>query len=255
MRPGVASPILGARAIIHLGPSGAKRCERAGGAASPTEARHAGQDQAVCLAFPLIAALASASSMACAQDVLKLAVAQRGNWDTSYSELGSAQASSSSMLGAGAALHPGQRRDAAGGAPRAASISGWGGHRGRSAPFPRTRRCGIIGAETPAPPTCLWYVKAESPSGRCGIRGQDHRFSGKGSSTDGIVTAYMKQYGLKAIPTATGGPAATLTQVMSGQIDVGCRPAIRARPHRSEQDRVIATGNEPRSSRARPCGS
>ena len=31
----------------------------------------------------------------------------------------------------------------------------------------------------------------------------------------------MKQYDLKAKPTATGGPSPTLTQVMSGQIDVG----------------------------------
>ena len=31
----------------------------------------------------------------------------------------------------------------------------------------------------------------------------------------------MKQYDLKAKPTATGGPAPTLTQVMSNQIDVG----------------------------------
>ena len=36
----------------------------------------------------VVAALASASSLACAQDSLELAVGQRGNWDTSVSELG-----------------------------------------------------------------------------------------------------------------------------------------------------------------------
>jgi len=80
-------------------------------------------------------------------------------------------------------------------------------------------------------------------------------FSGKGSSTDGIVTAYMKQYGLKAIPTATGGPAPTLTQVMSGQIDIGCRRLRSARPDRSETRFASSPpAMTPRSSRARPCG-
>jgi len=35
------------------------------------------------------------------------------------------------------------------------------------------------------------------------------------------VTAFIKQYDLKAKPTAMGGPAANLTAVMSGQVDVG----------------------------------
>ena len=51
-------------------------------------------------------------------------------------------------------------------------------------------------------------MKAESPIKTLkDTDGKTIAFSGKGSSTDGIVTAYMKQYQLKAIPTATGGPA------------------------------------------------
>ena len=36
-----------------------------------------------------------------------------------------------------------------------------------------------------------------------------------------VVMAFIKQFGLKAKAVSTGGPIPTLTQVMSGQIDVG----------------------------------
>jgi NitT/TauT family transport system substrate-binding protein len=35
------------------------------------------------------------------------------------------------------------------------------------------------------------------------------------------VLRFISEYGLKAKPVATGNPAATITQVMSGQVDVG----------------------------------
>jgi NitT/TauT family transport system substrate-binding protein len=104
----------------------------------------------------------------------------------------------------------------------------------------------IIGAETTGAGDLFWYVKADSAIRT--LRDTDGKtiaYSGKGSSTDGIVTAYMKQYGLKAIPTATGGPAPTLTQVMSGQIDVGwAAPPFGLDLIDQNQIRVIATGND-----------
>jgi NitT/TauT family transport system substrate-binding protein len=36
-----------------------------------------------------------------------------------------------------------------------------------------------------------------------------------------MVLTLQDQFGIKVVPTATGNPVATLTQVMSGQIDVG----------------------------------
>ena len=55
----------------------------------------------------------------------------------------------------------------------------------------------------------------------------------------------MKQYDLKAKPTATGGPAPTLTQVMSGQIDVGwSAPPFGLTQLDEGKIRVIASGND-----------
>src|SRR5205823_9292165 len=65
------------------------------------------------------------------------------------------------------------------------------------------------------------------------------------SSTHGIVTAFMKQYDLKAKPTAMGGPAANLTAVMSGQVDVGWAAPPFGLDQLDKGDiRVIATGND-----------
>src|ERR1035437_263344 len=71
------------------------------------------------------------------------------------------------------------------------------------------------------------------------------RSSPRGSSTHGIVTALMKQYQLKAKPTSMGGPAANLTAVMSGQIDVGwAAPPFGLDQLDQKQIRIIATGND-----------
>jgi NitT/TauT family transport system substrate-binding protein len=55
----------------------------------------------------------------------------------------------------------------------------------------------------------------------------------------------MKQYDLKAKPTATGGPAPTLTQVMSNQIDVGwSAPPFGLQQLDEGKIRIIAQGND-----------
>ena len=75
--------------------------------------------------------------------------------------------------------------------------------------------------------------------------GKTIAYSTNGSSTHGIVTAFMKQYDLKAKPTATGGPAPTLTQVMSGQIDVGwSAPPFGLHQLDEGKIRIIASGND-----------
>ena len=91
-----------------------------------------------------------------------------------------------------------------------------------------------------------WYVPANSP-----IRslkdtdGKTIAYSTNGSSTHGVVTAMMKQHDLKAKPTATGGPAPTLTQVMSGQIDIGwSAPPFGLQQLDEGKIRIIATGND-----------
>ena len=69
----------------------------------------------------------------------------------------------------------------------------------------------------------FWYVPANSPlkSLADATDKQTMSYSTNGSTSHNIALGFVKQLGVKAKPTATGGPAATLTQTMSGQIDVG----------------------------------
>jgi NitT/TauT family transport system substrate-binding protein len=89
-------------------------------------------------------------------------------------------------------------------------------------------------------------VKADSPiKSLKDTGGKTLAYSTNGSSTHGIVTAFMKQYGLSAKPTATGGPPGTLTQVMSGQIDIGwAAPPFGLDQLDQKQIRILASGND-----------
>src|SRR5256885_2348205 len=62
---------------------------------------------------------------------------------------------------------------------------------------------------------------------------------------EGNVKACMKRYEWKATPTAMGGPAANLTAVMSGQVDVGWAAPPFGLDQLDRGDiRVIASGND-----------
>jgi len=83
----------------------------------------------------------------------------------------------------------------------------------------------------------------------------DHRVLGQGLLDRRHRDRLHEAVGLKAIPTATGGPAPTLTQVMSGRSNIGwSAPPFGLDLIDQNKIRVIATGMTPRSSRARPCG-
>ena len=79
----------------------------------------------------------------------------------------------------------------------------------------------VIGAEQTGLPDMYFYVLASSPIKSLRMPPAAIAYSTNGSSTHSVVTALIKQNNLAARPVATGGQAATLTQVMSGQVDVG----------------------------------
>ncbi len=180
-------------------------------------------------------------------DSLRLAVGQRGNWDTSVAELGQR---GGIFRKHGLALDilytqgGGETQQAviAGGVDIgvAAGVMGVFGAYAKGAPLR------ILGAETTGGADLFWYVRADSAVASLkDTVGKTIAYSTNGSSTHGIVTAFIKQYGLKARPVATGGPPATLTQVMSGQIDVGwSAPPFGLDQLDQRQIRIIATGND-----------
>lgn len=197
----------------------------------------------------LIAALAvlgGVTSVA-AQDKLKLAVGQRGNWDTSISEVGQR---GGIFKKHGLELEIVYTQGA--GETQQAVISGSvdigvaGGIMGALGAYSKGAPIRIIGAETTGAGDLYWYVKSDSPIQTLkDSEGKTIAFSTSGSSTHGIVTAFMKQYGLSAKPTSTGGPPGTLTQVMSGQIDIGwAAPPFGLDQLDQKQIRIVATGND-----------
>ncbi len=194
-----------------------------------------------------LAAAALLATQAFAQETLKLAVGQRGNWDTSISELGQR---AGIFKKHGLQLEIVYTQGA--GETQQAAISGSVdigvavGIMGVLGAYSKGAPVRVIGAETTGAADLFWYVKADSPIKTLqDTEGRTLAYSTNGSSTHGIVTAFMKQYGLKAKPTATGGPASTLTQVMSGQIDIGwSAPPFALEQLDQKQIRIIATGND-----------
>jgi NitT/TauT family transport system substrate-binding protein len=200
------------------------------------------------LAGALAAAmLCSAATAASADDTVKLAIGQRGNWDTSVSEVGQ-------MAGIfkkqGLSLEIVYTNGA--GETQQAVISGSvdlgiaAGVMGVLGAYSKGAPVRVIGAETTGAGDLFWYVKTDSPiKSLKDTDGKIIGYSTNGSSTHGIVTAFMQQYNLTAKPTALGGPAANLTAVMSGQVDVGwSAPPFGLDQLDQKQIRIIATGND-----------
>jgi NitT/TauT family transport system substrate-binding protein len=97
-----------------------------------------------------------------------------------------------------------------------------------------------------------WYVKADSPIKTLAdtTESQTIAYSTNGSSTNSLVIAFGKELGAKAKPTATGGPPATLTLVMSGQIDVGwASPPFGLKEIQEGKIRVLTRGSAVPSTR------
>ena len=192
-------------------------------------------------------ALLGITAGASADDKIKLAVGQRGNWDTSVSELGQR---AGIFKKHGLELEIVYTQGA--GETQQAVISGSvdlgiaAGIMGVLGAYSKGAPVRVIGAETTGANDLYWYVKTDSPiKSLKDTEGKTLAYSTNGSSTHGIVTAFMKQYDLKAKPTAVGGPPANLTAVMSGQIDVGwAAPPFGLDQLDQKQIRIIATGND-----------
>jgi len=97
-----------------------------------------------------------------------------------------------------------------------------------------------------------WFVPADSPIIDAKDITEKHSiaYSTNGSTSDSVLRALVEQYGLKAKRTATGGPPATLTMTMSGQIDVGWSVApFGLKELNAKTIRVVMRGSEVASMR------
>jgi len=198
------------------------------------------------VALAIIAATLAASLPASADDMVKITIGQRGNWDTAISHLGSKVGIFKKhglvleMLytsGSGETLQP----VIAGAAEFGAAV----GTQGAMAAFAKGAPVRIIGAEATGAAD-YWYAKTSSPIKTLGdTNGHTIAFSTQGSSTQSIVRAFIDEFKLTARPMSTGNPAATLTAVMTNQVDVGwASPPFGLKEIDAGQIRVIARATD-----------
>jgi NitT/TauT family transport system substrate-binding protein len=174
------------------------------------------------LVVPLIALLAFASS-AIAEDTLKLAIGQRGNWENAAPELGQ---KAGFFKKRGLTLEILYTQGA--GETLQAVISGsvdigiGVGTAGVLGAFSKGAPVRAIANSTTGADDLFWYVPAASPiKSLKDAGGKTIAYSTTGSSTNLAVLAFIREFGVQAKPVATGSPASTFTQTMSGQVDIG----------------------------------
>jgi NitT/TauT family transport system substrate-binding protein len=170
-----------------------------------------------------LAAVLSTSSALLAQDLLKLAVGQRGAWETAISEVGQEAGifkKHSLTLDILYTQGAGETQQAviSGAADIGISVGTFGALGG----FSKGAPIRVIGATMTGGNDLIWYVVADSPIKTMkDTAGKTVAYSTSGSSTHQTVLAFAKQFDVALRPTATGGPPSTFTQVMSRQVDVG----------------------------------
>jgi NitT/TauT family transport system substrate-binding protein len=194
----------------------------------------------------LVLAHGAALAQGVAQDTLKVSVGARGAFDNQVSEVGQRQGIFKQhglnlevlyTQGGGETL----TTVIAGAVDVGISIGTLGaiGAFAKGAPI-RVIGGSMVGAYE------FWYVPANSPiKSLKEAAGKTVAYSTTGSSTNLMVLGFQELYGVKFKPVATGNPVATLTQVMSGQVDVGYNvPPFGVAELEQGKIRIVGRGND-----------
>jgi NitT/TauT family transport system substrate-binding protein len=205
----------------------------------------------------LLAALvlaAGAAQPALAQDVLKVAIPQRGAWDSGVAELGQR---AGIFRKHGLTLEilftqggPESIQAVIGGSIDIATAVGTSAAIGT---FAKGAPLRLIGSEMIGAPELYWYVRSDSAVRTVAdLNGKTVAYSLTGSSSHAAVLALIQQYKLSAKPVSTGSIQATVTQTMTGQVDVGFGAApFGLDVVEDGKARIVATGNDVASLRTR----
>ena len=173
-----------------------------------------------------LAMLIAATSASLAAEKLKVAIPQKGFWDSSWVEFGEA---------AGFFKEAGLEIEVfytEGGAQTVATVvsgsvdiamsNGILGAIGAYVKGGDATPYRIISAEMTGAHELFWWVKADSPiKSLKEAEGKTIAFSSPGSSSNLILLTLLRQAQSKAKPVPTGGVPSTYTQTMTGQIDIG----------------------------------
>jgi NitT/TauT family transport system substrate-binding protein len=195
-----------------------------------------------------ILAVAISDTAGAADDLLRLAIGQRGLWDSSFADIGQA---------AGIFRRHGLELQtvytSGGGETQQAVISGSvdvgvsAGTLGVLGAYAKGAPVRIIAGE--ATGTAEYYfVRADSRVEKdfAGVTpNMTLAYSTAGSGTHITALRFMKERGFAAKLTATGNVPATFTQVMSGQVDIGfSTPPFGLDAMEAGQIRLIALAND-----------
>jgi NitT/TauT family transport system substrate-binding protein len=189
-----------------------------------------------------------------AQDVLKIAIPQRGAWDSGVAELGQrggifkkhgltldvlftqgGPESIQVVIGGGIDI------------ATAVGVSAALGTYAKGAPIR------LIGSEMIGAPELYWYVRSQSATRIIAdFNDKTIAYSLTGSSSHAAVLALIQQYKLSAKPVSTGSIQATVTQTMTGQVDIGFGAApFGLDVVEDGKARIVASGNDVASLRTR----
>jgi len=199
-------------------------------------------------AFGLLLPLAFAGQPAFAEDMLKIAIGQINNWENQAPTLGQEAGifkkhglviEATGTQGAGETIQP----VIAGSADLGAGVGAAAVMRA----FSKGAPVRILAPMFTGTGDLYWYVKSDSKiqSIKDWTPETTVAYSTSGSSSNNIVVAFMSELGAKGKPTATGGPPATLTAVMSGQVDVGwAAPPFGLQEMKEGKIRIVARGSD-----------
>lgn len=198
------------------------------------------------LGFGLFAALALGDP-ASAQEVLKIAVPQRGAWDTAIPELGQrAGIFKKHGMTLEILYTQGGPESIQAVVSRSMDIGTGVGVSAAVGAFAKGAPIRVIGSEMIGSPDLFWYVLPASPIRKIeDLNGKTIGFSQVGSSSNAALLELLKQYKLDAKPVALGGMQATFTQTMTGQVDVGWAAAPFALDAVADgKIRIVARGTD-----------
>jgi NitT/TauT family transport system substrate-binding protein len=199
------------------------------------------------------ALLAQPSVPVAAADMLKVAVGMHGNWEDAPCDMGmragifarhDIKLDTIYTRGAGEAMQ----------AVISGSVDiGVGvGTAGVMAAFVKGAPVRVIGSATTGTNDIYWYVRADSPIKTL----KDAKptttisYSTAGAATNFFVVGLIRLNGIEAKPVATGDMQSTLTQVMTGQIDVGFAAPPMGLPQLEEgKIRIVARASDIPSTR------
>jgi NitT/TauT family transport system substrate-binding protein len=188
------------------------------------------------------------ATTASAEDTLKMVIGQINNWENQAPTLGQQAGifkkhgivmENTGTEGAGETLQP----VIAG----AADLGGGVGLAGAMRAYARGAPVRVLLPAFTGTGDIYWYVRGDSAIKSLQDATADNTiaYSTSGSTSNNIVLAFVKELGVKAKPTATGGPAATFTQVMSGQIDIGwSAPPFGVQEAKEGKIRIVARGSD-----------